>query len=271
MMTKKLFERALITNDDGYEAEGILALERAAAHVAEEVWVVAPEEDSSGSAAGLNLRKPIRTKQISERKFAITGTPADCILMAYRYFMEQNPPTIILSGINRGANLADDVLFSGTTNAALVGTFLGIPSIAFSQAYHSLLDVHWHTAETLVPVVVERIQKSGWTRGVTFNVNFPAAPVDQITGIEIARLGGGSLLAVEVEPTIDKVEDKLEESHFRLQSTPKKRDTDNHTDIASLRRLAVSVTPLKLDRTDYDILESLRQKFTEASATKVQS
>jgi 5'-nucleotidase len=260
-MLAKLFKRALITNDDGFASEGILALERAACQVAEEVWVVAPEEDSSGSSAGLNLRKPIRSKQIGERKFSVSGTPSDCILMAYRYFMEENPPTVIMSGINCGANLADDVLFSGTTNSALVGTFIGIPSIAFSQAYHNLSDLQWLTAETLVPVVLERIHKAGWARGVTFNVNFPSAPLDKITGIEIVRLGGGSLLAVEVEPA----NDKLEGSHYRLGATPKKRDHDTDTDVASLRRLAVSVTPLKLDRTDYDFLSSLRQKFSDAS------
>ena len=259
IMATKLFQRALITNDDGIDAEGILALERAAEKVAEEVWVVAPEQDSSGSSAGLNLRKPIRTNQISDRKFSISGTPADCILMAYRYIMENKQPTVIMTGINCGANLADDVLFSGTTNAALVGTFLGISSIAFSQAYHNLSDLHWSTSETLVPVVLERIHQAGWPRAAAFNVNFPAAPLDKITGIEIARLGGGSMLAVEVEPVVEK----LEGSHFRLGTTPKKRDQHADTDVASVRRLAVSVTPLKLDRTDYDVLNSLHQKFSD--------
>jgi 5'-nucleotidase len=261
MMATKLFQRALITNDDGIDAAGILALERAAAKVAEEVWVVAPAEDSSGSSAGLNLRKPIKTNQMAERKYSITGTPSDCILMAYRYIMEDKPPSVIMSGINCGANLADDVLFSGTTNAALVGTFLGISSIAFSLAYHSLSELHWTTAETLVPEVIERIHKAGWPRGVAYNVNFPAAPLDKISGIEMARLGGGSMLAVEVEPVVEK----LEGSHFRLGATPKKRDQNPDTDVASLRRLAVSITPLKLDRTDYDVLNSLHEKFSDRS------
>jgi 5'-nucleotidase len=260
-MATKLFDRVLITNDDGIDAEGIKALERAAGKVAEEVWVVAPEQDASGSSAGLNLRKPIRTHQISERKFAISGTPSDCILMAYRYIMEGKPPTMIMSGINCGANLADDLLFSGTTNAALVGAFLGISSIAFSQAYHSLSDLHWTTSETLVPVVLEKLHKAGWPRGAAFNVNFPAAPLDKITGVEIARMGGGSLLAVEVEPAVEQ----MEGSHYRLGTTPKKRDHHADTDVASLRRLAVSVTPLKLDRTDHDLLDSLHQKFSDAS------
>ena len=179
--------------------------------------------------------------------------------MAYRFIMEDKPPTIIMSGINCGANLADDVLFSGTTNAALVGIFLGISSIAFSQAYHDLSDLHWITSETLAPVVLENLHQAGWPKGAAFNVNFPAAPLEDITGIEIARLGGGSVLAVEVEP----VGEKLEGEHYRLGTTPKKRDHHPDTDVAALRRLAVAVTPLKLDRTDHNLLGKLHETFAD--------
>src|SRR5262249_8103866 len=113
-MAKKLFKRALLTNDDGIEGEGILALERAAEQVAEEIWVVAPQQDSSGSSAGLNLHERVTSKQVGERKFAVSGTPGDCVLMACRFIMADKLPTVILSGINSGANLGDDVLFSGT-------------------------------------------------------------------------------------------------------------------------------------------------------------
>jgi 5'-nucleotidase len=252
-MSDFLFERALITNDDGVNAEGIQALERAASKVVKEVWVVAPEKDSSGSSAYISLHEPIRAAQIGERKYSVFGTPSDCVIMACRHFLRDKPPAIVLSGINRGANLADDILFSGTTSAAMTGSFLGIPSVAFSQAYHQSDQLSWSTSEHLVPIVLSRLNEFGWHKGVVYNVNFPDVPLEKITAIESSRQGRGSILAVEVESRVDR----REVPYYWFGFTRDKRDQETGTDIAALRRAAISVTPLKLDRTDHELLDSL--------------
>jgi 5'-nucleotidase len=254
-MSAYLVERVLLTNDDGFEAEGLKALARAAREIAKEVWIVAPARDSSGSAAGINLHDPLRVAQTSEREFSITGTPADCIIMACGHFMEKTPPDLILSGINRGANLADDVLFSGTTSAALVGAFLGFRAIAFSQALHDINEVRWDHAETLVAPIVSSLLSTEWPKGISYNVNFPDVPIEQITGVTAARQGKGSVLAVEVETRIDK----RSKPYYWFGLTRGTRDQTEETDIAAVRKRSISISPLRLDRTDYEVLKKLSQ------------
>ena len=126
--------RILITNDDGIEAPGLDVLQKIASDLSKDVWVVAPETDQSGAAHSLTLHEPLRLRKLSERVFAVKGTPTDCVIMGVRYILQDELPTLILSGVNRGANLADDVTYSGTIAGAIEGTMLGIPSIALSLA-----------------------------------------------------------------------------------------------------------------------------------------
>ncbi|MDP3254597.1 5'/3'-nucleotidase SurE, partial [Bosea sp. (in: a-proteobacteria)] len=125
--------RILVTNDDGIHAEGLAVLERIAAQLSDDVWVVAPETDQSGVAHSLSLSNPLRLRQVGEKRFAVAGTPTDCVIMAVRSIMIENRPDLVLSGVNRGQNVAEDVTYSGTIAAAMEGTLLGIPSIAISQ------------------------------------------------------------------------------------------------------------------------------------------
>jgi 5'-nucleotidase len=250
-----LLNRVLLTNDDGVEAEGLKALTRAARTIAREVWVVAPATDSSGCAACINLHDPLRVSHPSELEYSISGTPADCIIMACGHFMEKTPPDLILSGINCGANLGDDLLFSGTTNAALVGAFLGFRSIAFSQIYHDVKSIRWSEAEALVPSIVASLLDTDWPKGIAYNVNFPDVPIDEITGVVASRQGKGSVMAVEVETRVDKRAKPY--YWFGLKRGPK--DQAEESDVAVVRKQSISISPLRLDRTDYDVLKKLTQ------------
>jgi 5'-nucleotidase len=248
-----LLNRVLLTNDDGAEAEGLKALAGAARQIAKEVWIVAPARDASGSAACINLHDPLRVAQTSEREYSITGTPADCVIMSCGHIMEKSPPDLILSGINRGANLADDILFSGTTNAALVGAFLGFRAIAFSQAVHDGTEINWSQAETLVAPLVSTLLATDWPKGIAYNVNFPAVPLEEITGVTAAKQGKGSVLAVEVETRVDK----RAKPYYWFGLKRGARDQSEESDVAALRKRSISVSPLRLDRTDYDVLKNL--------------
>src|ERR1700735_140539 len=138
-MTKKRFKSILCTNDDGIQSEGILTLKAIASAVAEEVWIVAPDADQSGTSASINVHDPLRIKEVAPRHFAVSGSPCDSVILGLRHVLLDQPPDMVLSGVNRGSNLADDVLFSGTANAALAATFLGFKAVAFSQAFRD-----WH-------------------------------------------------------------------------------------------------------------------------------
>ena len=149
-------ERVLLTNDDGIDAPGLAVLEAVAAELADEVWVVAPEHDQSGTSHSISLHSPIRISQHGERRFGVLGTPGDCVVMAVRHLMRDAAPTLVLSGINRGANLGVETMFSGTVGAAMTGLLLGLPSIALSQTFSDRDNVRWNTARELAPDVIDR-------------------------------------------------------------------------------------------------------------------
>ena len=173
--------RILITNDDGVHAPGLKVLEKIARQLSDDVFVVAPETDQSGVAHSLSLSDPLRLRKISDRHFAVKGTPTDCIIMGVRKLMVDAPPDLILSGVNRGQNVAEDVTYSGTIAGAMEGTMLGFPSIALSQCY-SPKGMHWDCAETHAPELISRLIEKGLPEGVLINVNFPACPADRGTG-----------------------------------------------------------------------------------------
>lgn len=141
-------ERILITNDDGIDAPGLAALEAVAHELADEVWVVAPDHDQSGISTAISIHHPLRVTQRGERRFSVSGTPADCVAMALQQLLDK-PPQLLLSGINKGANLGVETLFSGTVGAAMTGLLMGVPSIALSQYFTRRSAVRWDTARTL--------------------------------------------------------------------------------------------------------------------------
>ena len=149
--------RVLLTNDDGIDAPGLAVLEAVAAELAHEVWVVAPEHDQSGTSHSISLHSPLRVSRQGERRFGVAGTPGDCVVMGVRHLMRDTPPTLILSGINRGGNLGVETMFSGTVGAAMTGLLLGLPSFALSQTFSNRDNVRWDTARALAPGVIRQL------------------------------------------------------------------------------------------------------------------
>ena len=192
--------RILITNDDGIHAPGLAVLEEIARALSDDVWVVAPETDQSGKAHSLTLSDPLRRREIDARQGAVRGTPTDCVIMGLRHILPARPD-LVLSGVNRGANIADDVTYSGTVAGAMEGTILGVPSIALSQAFGwpKGSDVPWDTARAHGPDVIRRLIEAGIPDGVLMNVNFPNRAPDAVTGVIATAQGerNGDLIHVD--------------------------------------------------------------------------
>src|SRR5688500_17257833 len=166
--------RILCTNDDGIHAPGLKTLETIARQLSDDVWVVAPETDQSGVSHSLSLNDPLRLREISDRHYAVKGTPTDCVIMGIRHIMHAARPDLVLSGVNRGQNVAEDVSYSGTVAGAIEGTILGVPSIALSQAYGpgGRNEVKWHCAEAHAARNVRRILVLGFARGSLVHLQF---------------------------------------------------------------------------------------------------
>ncbi|HQF30550.1 MAG TPA: 5'/3'-nucleotidase SurE, partial [Hyphomicrobiales bacterium] len=176
--------RILITNDDGIHAPGLAVLERIAQTLSGDVWVVAPETDQSGASHSLTLNDPLRLRKIGEKTFAVRGTPTDCVIMGVRHILPE-PPDLVLSGVNRGQNLADDVTYSGTIAGAIEGTLLGVRSMALSQAYgwESRSQVPWGTAEALAPALIDRLMRAELPDNTLLNINFPDCAPEKVAGV----------------------------------------------------------------------------------------
>ena len=175
--------RVLLTNDDGITAKGLEVLRKAIEPYVAEVWVVAPENEQSGTGHSLTLRRPLRIRKISKNRFAVDGTPTDCVLLAISEIMSDRLPHVILSGVNRGGNLGGDITYSGTVAAAMEGTLLGIKSIALSQVYRNHEDIEWDTAENWSGPVVKMLFSLDFPEGVLMNVNFPPVSPDEVRGV----------------------------------------------------------------------------------------
>ena len=184
--------RILITNDDGIHAKGLEILKAIALGLSPDVWTVAPETNQSGTSHSMTLHTPLRLRTVDERTFAVAGTPTDCVIMAVRHILKDQPPDLILSGINHGSNLADDITYSGTVAAAMEGTILGIRSIAlslmmgFEEGSRRAL---WETPLAHAPSLITKLLADAWHPGSLINVNFPDVAPDEVAGISITEQG----------------------------------------------------------------------------------
>lgn len=249
--------RILLTNDDGIHAEGLAVLERIARTISDDVWVVAPETDQSGLAHSLTLSEPLRLRKIDERHFALRGTPTDCVIMGVRHVLPE-PPDLILSGVNAGANIADDVTYSGTVAGAIEGTLLGVRSIALSQEYAYEADRRitlWETVEHHAPAIIKKLVDAGWPAGVLINLNFPNCTADEVKGTRVTRQGK---LSHNVH--LDERRDGRGFPYFWLQFGRSKDEVAPDSDIAAIRAACISVTPLQLDLT----ADKARAQLSEA-------
>ncbi|MBO6719884.1 MAG: 5'/3'-nucleotidase SurE [Rhizobiaceae bacterium] len=246
--------RILLTNDDGIHAEGLAVLERIARQLTDDIWVVAPEADQSGLAHSLTLSEPLRLRKIDERHFALRGTPTDCVIMGVRRLMPE-PPDLVLSGVNSGANLADDVTYSGTVAGAMEGTLLGVRSIALSQAYNFASEgrvVPWETVEAHAPKLLRKLVDTPLPAGVLLNVNFPRCAPDAVKGVAVANQG-----KLVHSLSIEERRDGRGFPYYWLMFGREQTETVPGTDIAAIREDHISVTPLHLDLTAHEVKDRL--------------
>lgn len=248
--------RVLLSNDDGIHAPGLKTLEDAIRPLVGELWVVAPETEQSATSHSLTLRRPLRIRHISDHRYAVDGTPTDAVLLGVNEVMKDGPPDLILSGINRGGNLGEDVTYSGTVAAAMEGALLGIPSIALSQVYEDRHKVKWATAKTWTPKVLKQLLSAGWPKGIFINVNFPDRTAAKVTGIEVCRQGRrkiGGELTRGVDPRGDE--------YFWIGPQRDEQKFLKGSDLAAVNDGAIAVTPLALDLTHSSTLKTLKGKM----------
>jgi 5'-nucleotidase len=251
--------RILITNDDGIHAPGLKACEKIARTLSDEVWIVAPETDQSGVAHSLSLNDPLRLREVGERHFAVRGTPTDCVIMAARNVMP-SVPDLVLSGVNRGRNAAEDVLYSGTIAAAKEACVLGIPSFALSQA-HSAGNKHnpnWGTATKYAPDIIARVLKQGIPRDVLINVNFPDCAPGAVKGVSVSSQGKRNQQLLHIDARHDGRGNPYYWIAYERGVKPSAQDG---TDLAALVDNRIAVTPLRLDQTDQPFLTKLAELF----------
>ena len=249
--------RILCTNDDGIHATGLAINERIARCFTDDVWVIAPEAEQSGASRALTLTAPIRARKAGSKRFAVTGTPTDCVLLGIEHLMEDGPPDLVLSGVNRGQNIADDVTFSGTIAAAMYGMQLGIRAIALSQARGfrgEEAPIAWETAETFGPGIVGKLLDQGWPKDVLINVNFPDSPPGDVHEVETTFQGRRDQHIVYA----DKRTDLRGGAYFWLGFRGKPSNPPPGSDLRAIYDGKISVTPLHVDLTYQPTLHELK-------------
>jgi 5'-nucleotidase len=253
-----LLERILVSNDDGIDADGIRLLEKIARQLSPDVWVVAPEQEQSGAGHSLTTRRPIRLIEVGPQRYIVDGTPTDCVLLALKRLLRDRPPTLVLSGINAGGNLAEDITYSGTVAAAMEATLFGVPAIALSQEYKDRGNIRWDVAEARGAAVIRRIVAAAqpWPRDTLFNVNFPAVSADQVRGVEITHQGKrvlGDNLMEGVDPR--------GRPFYWIGPAKMTGGATAESDLQAVARGCVSITPIHLNLTNVPVAEAMRVRF----------
>lgn len=251
--------RILLTNDDGIHAPGFQVLEEIARQLSDDLWVVAPLEEQSGAGHSLSLSHPVRVQRFGDRRVGVRGTPTDCVMMALGRLIEGPKPDLILSGVNRGANLAEDVTYSGTVSAAMEGTLAGIPSVALSQAAvgrpsgPEVFDAARHHA---VPVL-KTLLAAGWPENVLININFPPCPAADVRGVRVTQQGFRDY----GNPIIEERSDVRGFTYYWFGLGREVLEPGQETDLKAMRESHVSITPLHLDLTHRGSMAALAAAF----------
>ena len=249
--------RILLTNDDGIDSPGLHALREIAGQLSDDVWVVAPETNQSGASHSLSLNEPLRMRKIDDRAFAVRGTPTDSVIMGVRHVLKDKTPDLVLSGINRGANMAEDVTYSGTIAGAFEGNILGIRSIALSQAFsfESGKAIRWQTALAHAPRLLRKLLALEWGPSCVMNINFPDREPGEVAGTMVTVQGrrDPGLL------NIDERHDTWGNPYYWLAFERRRSNAKEGTDLAAVYAGYISVTPLFLDLTHLPMRETLKQ------------
>ncbi len=248
--------RILITNDDGIDAAGLAELEAIANSLADEVWVIAPDGNCSGFGRSLTITRPLKVTKHTESRLSCDGTPTDCIILALNHLMKDARPDLVLSGINLGMNVADDITCSGTIGAAWEAVVQGVPAIALSQKFdRKKMDLDnpqvFSASRHHGGAIIKKLLKQGWPDNVVMNVNFPSVPYDAVKGVKAATVGRHKL-SDDVTKTAD--EDMYQIGMWRLRN-----DIDDpNTDVGSVFDDYITLCPLRIDMTDDEYLPKLK-------------
>ena len=248
--------RILLTNDDGFDAEGMHALRRIAATLSDDVWVCAPEVEQSGASRALTLSSPLRANRVRDREWIVTGTPTDCVVLAVNDLMPEKPD-LVLSGVNRGANLGEDVTMSGTVAGAIQGMVLGVPSVALSQhitRFHDEIQARYATAEAFAPGILRRLLETGWAQDVLINLNFPDRPVEEVKEVEVTVQGFRDMAHMHAERRTDL----RGRDYFRMGFRGHTSNPPKGTDLRAIADGKISVTPLHIDWTHLETVHALK-------------
>jgi len=246
----------LVTNDDGIHAPGLRVAERIAAELGANVWVVAPEEDCSGRSQAITMHQPLRLRECGERRFALSGTPADCVLFASAHFFANKTPDLVISGVNSGANTGDAAMYSATVGAALAAAHIGWPAVALSQAFigdRNLID--WNVSEELSAGYIRECLKEN--SGISWNINFPVGPIETVRGHQFCTQGRHSIESVKGILSKDGRGIPSYWLGFEKGTAP---TVEEGTDIAAVASGYVAITPLLAHRADVALVEELSNK-----------
>jgi 5'-nucleotidase len=247
--------RILLTNDDGIHAPGLAALERIARKLTDDVWICAPEYEMSGASRALTLADPVRVRTVGERRFATTGTPTDCVMLALNELVTGAKPDLVLSGVNRGANLAEDVTMSGTVAGAIEAMALGVPGVALSQmGGYAVAEQFFEVAETYAPGILKRLVEVGWPADVVMNLNFPSAPPHEVAAVEVTRQGFRDMQIRHAE----KRTDLRGREYYWIGFRHERSQPAEGTDLRALYENRISVTPLHIDLSHMPTVHDLK-------------
>ncbi len=247
--------RILLSNDDGVFAPGLSVLEDIARSISDDVWIVAPHEEQSGKARAVTLSAPVRVREEAARRYAVQGTPSDAVLLGVKDILKDHKPDLVLSGVNRGQNIAEDTSQSGTVAAAIEGMHLGIPSIAFSQArnFRRGEEIPWETGRVWGPRVLKALLKTGWPKECVINVNFPDRLPQDVAGIEVTRQG----FRDEAISTLERRTDLRGFDYYWIGYSGKLSQPPEGTDLRAIYEGRISVTPLHIDMTHHAFRSAL--------------
>jgi 5'-nucleotidase len=246
--------RILVTNDDGIHAEGLAALERIARALSDDVWICAPEYEQSGASRALTLAEPLRVRRLDPRRFAVTGTPTDCVMMAINELIEGAKPDLVLSGVNRGANLAEDVTMSGTVAGAIEAMAMGVPGIALSQGWRAEEAEMFAPAEAFGPGIIRKLVETSWPNDVVMNVNFPPLPPEKITEVEVTRQGFRDVQVRHAEKRVDL----RGREYYWMGFRPERSKPPEGVDLRAHYEGRISITPLHIDLTHQPTVRALK-------------
>jgi 5'-nucleotidase len=236
--------RILISNDDSIHSTGIKVLEKIARTLSDDVWVCAPEAEQSGASHSLTIHRPLRLKQYDDRHFSVDGTPTDCVMLAMSHLLKDHRPDLVLSGINHGANMGDDVTYSGTVAVAMEATLLGVRAIALSQRVEEGAALSFDALERFAPDLIRRLSGAPWDDNVMLNLNFPSVTPDSVTGVRVVSHGKRKL-----GDDLRERFDPRGRSYFWIGPQRSDVEIDPDSDIAVVEGGGISVTPIYLDLT----------------------